>query len=124
MNLDENHLILDEVLEQEISLYNFENAMSRISMEAQKKSEEAQKRFEEAQKRFEEAQKRFEEAQKRFEEAQKRFEEAHSNLISIQESRIWRYTSVYRKLGGKIKVILKSSSIGKFLLRILKKILG
>jgi hypothetical protein len=103
MNLDENHLILDEVLEQEISLYNFENAMSRISMEAQKKSEEAQKRFE---------------------EAQKRFEEAHSNLISIQESRIWRYTSVYRKLGGKIKVILKSSSIGKFLLRILKKILG
>jgi hypothetical protein len=110
MNLDENHLILDEVLEQEISLYNFENAMSRISMEAQKKSEEAQKRFEEA--------------QKRFEEAQKRFEEAHSNLISIQESRIWRYTSVYRKLGGKIKVILKSSAIGKFLLRILKKILG
>jgi hypothetical protein len=103
MNLDENHLILDEVLEQEISLYNFENAMSRISMEAQKKSEEAQKRFE---------------------EAQKRFEEAHSNLISIQESRIWRYTSVYRKLGGKIKVILKSSAIGKFLLRILKKILG
>jgi len=103
MNLDENHLILDEVLEQEISLYNFENAMSRISMEAQKKSEEAQKRFE---------------------EAQKRFEEAHSNLISIQESRIWRYTSVYRKLGGKIKIILKSSAIGKFLLRILKKILG
>jgi hypothetical protein len=103
MNLDENHLILDEVLEQEISLYNFENAMSRISMEAQKKSEEAQKRFE---------------------EAQKRFEEAHSTLISIQESRIWRYTSVYRKLGGKIKIILKSSAIGKFLLRILKKILG
>ena len=110
MNQEENKLILEELLEQEIALYNFENSMSSIAMRSQRESEEAQKRFEEA--------------QKRFEEAQKRFEEVQITLISIQQSRIWRYTSVYRKLGGKIKTTLKSSAFGKFLLRTLKKVFG
>ena len=103
MNQEENKLILEELLEQEIALYNFENSMSSIAMRSQRESEEAQKRFE---------------------EAQKRFEEVQITLISIQQSRIWRYTSVYRKLGGKIKTTLKSSAFGKFLLRTLKKVFG
>ena len=117
MNQDEKHLVLDQVLEREISLYNFENAMSRISMEAQRSTEDAQRRFEDAQRRFEDAQSRFEDAQSRFEESQR-------ILISIQQSRIWRYSSLYRKIGGKIKSLLKSSAFGRLLLKILKRLLG
>ena len=110
MNQDEKHLVLDQVLEREISLYNFENAMSRISMEAQRSTEDAQRRFEDAQRRFEDAQSRFEESQR--------------ILISIQQSRIWRYSSLYRKIGGKIKSLLKSSAFGRLLMKILKRLLG
>jgi hypothetical protein len=117
MDQEEKKLILEEVLEQEIALYNFENTMSKIALDSRRESEATQKRFEDAQKRFEDAQKRFEDAQKRFEDAQ-------SALISIQQSRIWRYTSVYRAIGGKTKAALKSSAVGKLSLRILKKVFG
>ena len=103
MKYEKNKLVLDEVIEQEIALYNFENMVSRNAMKFQRESQEAQSKFE---------------------EAQRKFEEAQSTLISIQDSRIWRYTSTYRKLGGKFKTLLKSSPVGKFVLRVLKKVFG
>jgi chromosome segregation ATPase len=104
----ENKILLDEVLEREIALYKFENSVSRAAMDAERKHQEAQKRYEEA--------------QKRYEEAQKRYEEVHNILVAIQESRIWRFTSTYRKFGSKVKAVLRSSTPGEYLLRILRKL--
>jgi len=97
----ENKILLDEVLEREIALYKFENSVSRAAMDAERKHQEAQKRYE---------------------EAQKRYEEVHNILVAIQESRIWRFTSTYRKFGSKVKAVLRSSTPGEYLLRILRKL--
>jgi hypothetical protein len=100
---EEKKLVLGEVLEREISLYAFENAMIVKANSSNRAWEEAQRKYEEAQRNYEEAQRNYE---------------------GILASRIWRFTRPYRQISSWIKSGLKSSVLGRATLRILRALVG
>jgi hypothetical protein len=96
-------LDLDVLLEQEIKSYIFENEMAQMARQAHSK---------------------YEEAQAKYEIAQAKYEEVSSLLQAIQGSRIWRYSAGYRRISYLIKTKLKSSRMGRLILKTLKEKLG
>jgi len=53
-------------------------------------------------------------------ELRKKCDEAMYNFQQISESRIWRFSSPYRKLGNSVKELLRKSLLGKWFLTFLR----
>jgi hypothetical protein len=94
LTVPDRRLSLEDILEREIELYQFENSLSTLNMELSKK----------------------------YEEAQRNYEEAQRNYDLILTSRIWRYSRLYRSLSASIKTALKKNMFGRLVLRALRRI--
>ena len=92
----QNKIALSESLEREVELYTFENSMVSAKISAEKKLEEAQRKYEEVQ----------------------------ANYDDILQSRTWRYSYPLRKISHWIKSQFRGSAVGRFTLKLFKKIFG
>jgi hypothetical protein len=92
----EDKIVLSESLEREIELYAFENSMVSAKISAEKRHEEAQRKYEEVQAKYDD----------------------------ILQSRTWRYSYPLRKISHWIKSQFRGSALGRFTLKLFKKIFG
>ena len=92
----EEKIVLGESLEREIELYAFENSMVSAKISAEKKHGVAQRKYEEVQAKYDD----------------------------ILQSRTWRYSYPLRKISHWIKSQFRGSAVGRFTLKLFKKIFG
>jgi hypothetical protein len=92
----ENTIGLSESLEREVELYAFENSMVSAKLAAEKKLEEAISKYEEVQEKYDD----------------------------ILQSRTWRYSYPLRRISHWVKSQFRGSAVGRFTLKIFKRIFG
>jgi hypothetical protein len=52
--------------------------------------------------------------------AERKYEEAQGRYEAILSSRTWRYTEKFRKIGSRVKSLMRKTTYGRAVIRILK----